>query len=84
MGTTFKFKLDRAATALFTFAQSRTGRKVGTISLPAHAGTNKVRFQGRLSRSKKLKPGRYTLTLTATSSGLRSASRSLSFTIVRG
>jgi hypothetical protein len=84
VGTTFKFKLDRAATALFTFTQSRTGRKVGTISLPAHAGTNKVRFQGRLSRSKKLKPGRYTLTLTATSSGLRSASRSLSFTIVRG
>src|SRR5205807_4315585 len=37
----------------------------GTLVVNAHAGTNKVRFQGRLSRSKRLKPGRYTLTITA-------------------
>jgi hypothetical protein len=56
----------------------------GVMSIPAHGGTNKVRFEGRLSRTKKLKPGRYTLTLTASSSGLQSASRSLNFTIVGG
>jgi hypothetical protein len=54
------------------------------MSIPAHGGTNKVRFEGRLSRTKKLKPGRYRLTLTASSSGLQSASRSLNFTIVGG
>jgi hypothetical protein len=50
-----------------------------------HAGTNKVRFQGRLSRTKKLQPGRYTLTITAIdSAGNRSNAKTTSFTIVRG
>jgi len=48
----------------------------GTLSFNGHAGTNKVKFQGRLSRSKKLKPGRYTLTITTTdSAGNRSGQR---------
>ena len=56
----------------------------GSLILSAHAGTNKVRFQGRLSRSKKLKPGRYTLTITATdSAGNRSNAKATRFTIVR-
>ena len=59
--------------------------RAGSLILSAHAGTNKVRFQGRLSRSKKLKPGRYTLTITAVdSAGNKSAAKSTSFTIVRG
>jgi hypothetical protein len=57
----------------------------GTLAFNAHVGSNKVRFQGRLSRSKKLKPGRYTLTITATdSAGNRSKAKSASFTVVRG
>jgi streptogramin lyase len=57
---------------------------VGRLSFTGHVGTNKVVFQGRISRSKKLKPGRYTLIITATNSaGVRSAPKSLSFTIVR-
>jgi hypothetical protein len=57
----------------------------GRLTVSAHAGTNKVRFQGRLSRTKKLKPGRYTLTIGATdSAGNRSNAKSTSFTIVRG
>ena len=56
----------------------------GTLSFGGHAGTNRVVFQGRVSASKKLKPGRYTLTITATNAaGQRSASQTLSFTIVR-
>jgi hypothetical protein len=35
-----------------------------------------------LSAAKKLKPGRYTLVLSASVGGLSSASRSLAFTIV--
>ena len=56
----------------------------GTLSFTAHVGSNKVRFQGRIARSKKLKPGRYTLTMIATNAaGQRSLPHSLSFTIVK-
>ena len=56
----------------------------GTISLTGHTGVNKVTFQGRISRSKKLKPGRYTVTVTATNAAAQhSASKALSFTIVK-
>ncbi len=55
-----------------------------TLSFTGHGATNKVVFQGRVSRSKKLTPGRYTLIITATNSaGARSAPKSLSFTIAR-
>jgi Abnormal spindle-like microcephaly-assoc'd, ASPM-SPD-2-Hydin/Galactose oxidase, central domain len=56
----------------------------GTLSFSGHNGTNKIVFQGRISHSKKLKPGSYALVITATNSGgLRSLPRSLSFTIVK-
>ena len=57
----------------------------GTLSFPGHGGSNKVTFQGRISRSKRLKPGSYRLAITATnSSGQRSAPEWLSFSIVKG
>ena len=56
----------------------------GTLSLAAHAGTNKVAFQGRLTRARKLGAGTYTVLVSATNSArLHSATRRLSFTIVR-
>ncbi|MFL5863903.1 MAG: hypothetical protein ACJ780_24535 [Solirubrobacteraceae bacterium] len=44
-----------------------------------------MHFDGRVSTTKKLKPGRYQLVLTATDTadGQQSTSRSLSFTILR-
>ncbi len=55
----------------------------GTLSLSGHAGNNKVSFQGRISRSKKLRPGSYTLLITATNAaGQRSVAQRLTFTIV--
>ena len=54
----------------------------GTLTFSAHAGTNKVRFQGRISKHKKLKPGSYALLVTAAASGKHSATRTLHFTIV--
>ena len=58
---------------------------VGTISFTGHLGTNKVFFQGRLSRSKKLQPGRYMVTVNATdAAGGRSTPVSLRFTVVNG
>jgi hypothetical protein len=56
----------------------------GTFTFTGHSGTNQVAFQGRISPTKKLKPGRYTLAITATdSAGARSAPTSLSFTLVK-
>ena len=55
----------------------------GTLSLTAHTGLNKVRFQGLISKRKKLKPGSYKLLVTATAAGKRSRTGTLSFTIAR-
>ena len=54
----------------------------GTISFSGHAGANRIRFQGRLSRHRKLKPGRYKLTLTATANGKTSKPRTATFTVL--
>jgi CSLREA domain-containing protein len=55
----------------------------GTLSFTGHSGTNRVSFQGRISRTKKLKPGRYTLIITATNAaGQHSRAKALRFTIV--
>jgi hypothetical protein len=54
----------------------------GTLSFAGHGATNTVSFQGRVSPTQKLKPGTYTLVITATNSaGARSAPVSLNFTI---
>lgn len=55
----------------------------GMLAFSAHAGLNKVRFQGLISRRKKLRPGSYKLLVTATAAGKRSRTGTLSFTIVR-
>jgi hypothetical protein len=56
----------------------------GALAFAGHAGTNKLSFRGRISVSKKLPPGRYTLLITATNAaGQHSQTRSLSFTIVK-
>jgi hypothetical protein len=56
---------------------------VATLSLAGHAGVDRVAFQGRLSRSKRLPLGRYTLLVTARSAAGHSRTRTLSFSIVR-
>jgi IPT/TIG domain len=56
----------------------------GKLSMSGHAGTDKVTFQGRISRSKALRAGRYMVTVTATNAaGQLSAAKALSFTIVK-
>jgi hypothetical protein len=55
----------------------------GTLSLTAHAGANRMGFQGVLARGRRLKPGTYTAVLTAAAAGApRSARSTLTFTIV--
>ena len=56
----------------------------GTLSFTGHAGRNKVSFQGRISHSKKLGLGSYTLVITATNAAAQhSSTKQLSFTIVK-
>jgi len=54
------------------------------MSFPLHPGRNKLVFQGRVTHSRTLRPGRYTLIITAiNSAGASSNCVSLTFTIVR-
>jgi hypothetical protein len=55
----------------------------GSLSFAGHAGQNTVTFYGWLRKHKKLKPGKYTLVITATTPGVGSTSQRLKFTIVR-
>ena len=56
----------------------------GMLPFTGHSGTNKVSFQGRISRYKKLEAGRYILVVAATNTaGQKSTPRKLSFTIVK-
>jgi hypothetical protein len=86
VGTTIRYTLSRGARVTLKFSQRvKKGRRTrlvkrGTITATGFAGVNKVRFEGRLSRRKKLKPGRYVLTVSVAGS---SKTSSASFTIVR-
>ncbi len=62
---------------------SRVSR-AGSLALRGHAGTDRVRFYGRLSNRTRLNPGSYTVAIAAVDpTGRRSAQKTLSFTIVR-
>jgi hypothetical protein len=55
----------------------------GSLRSAGHSGINKVTFQGRLTRSRRLSPGFYTVTILATNAlRQRSKPQQLSFTIV--
>jgi hypothetical protein len=54
---------------------------VGSLTFLAGRGAHSVRFQGRISSSKRLKPGRYTLIITATNTAGSTVAR-LTFAIV--
>jgi hypothetical protein len=72
-------------------AQTKKNRKrkrctrtvtVGRLAFNAHPGTNRVHFEGLISKHKRLSPGSYKLLVTATASGKRSSTSRLHFTIV--
>lgn len=56
---------------------------VGTLKLTGRTGKNKVSFDGRVTRHVKLSPGTYTVTITATVDGAKSAARHIKFTVVK-
>jgi hypothetical protein len=55
----------------------------GSFSLKGHAATNRIRFQGKISKHKRLPVGSYQVTLTATNSLGHRTRHTINFTIVR-
>ncbi|MDQ6818088.1 MAG: hypothetical protein M3018_11880 [Actinomycetota bacterium] len=53
----------------------------GKLTRAGSPGANKVRFAGRI-KGRFLRPGRYTLAVTATAGGITSARKTITFTIV--
>jgi hypothetical protein len=84
VGTVFSFALDKVSRVEFTFTTAVNRRPAGKLSVPGGVGTDRVRFSGRLANGKRLKPGRYVVTLVAVGpGGLRSQPSELTFTIAR-
>ena len=54
----------------------------GVLTLRGHRAVNSILFYGRLSRTKRLKPGRYTVAITATTRAGYSHAHYLTFRIV--
>jgi hypothetical protein len=78
-GTAFSFTLNENAKVSFTFTQRGHKRSAGSLTVAAHAGKNKLAFNGRINGHVTLKPGTYTVTIrTGTSTPQR-----LTFTIVK-
>jgi len=55
----------------------------GSSTFSGHAGRNTVAFKGWLSHSEKLKPGHYTLVITAITPGVGTTTTKLNFTVVK-
>ncbi len=55
----------------------------GALTFSMRAGHRRIRFDGELARHKKLKPGTYTVAVTATAAGKTSVPHTLRFTVRR-
>jgi hypothetical protein len=91
-GATVSFSLSVAASVKLAFSEriSTRGRRHawrwagrGAVLLAAHAGADRINFQGWVSRTHRLAPGSYRVTLTATNVTGASQPVTLSFTVVR-
>jgi hypothetical protein len=85
-GTTFRFRVNESVNVRFAFTRRRHGHRVtrGALKFSVGAGAHRVRFQGRVSKHKKLAPGRYTLVITVSNAAGQRATKKLTFTIVKG
>jgi homogentisate 1,2-dioxygenase len=87
-GTRITATVSEAGTLRFTVQRRRAGRKAryrtrGSFTRNAKAGTNRVRFSGRL-KGRRLAPGRYRLRAVAVdAAGNRSKAKFVTFRVVR-
>jgi hypothetical protein len=85
-GTTITWVLNQKATVRITVRKLQPhGRTtmVKSFTRKGIQGENTARYTGRVGR-KLLRPGRYRVTITASTKDQRSAPRTLPFTVVRG
>jgi hypothetical protein len=93
-GTTLSFSLSVAASVRIAFSErvvarhgSHRGRTHwaprGAIALAAHAGVDRIAFDGRVSPSQRLAPGVYRMAIVATDAGGSSKPVTLPFEVVR-
>ncbi len=84
--TTFRYTLSEAASVTITIERALRRRRyvtVATLTRAGNAGPNRLRFSGRIGRS-KLRPGAYRARFTATDpAGNRSSSAAVRLRIVR-
>jgi hypothetical protein len=83
-GTRFSLQLNEPASLALVFHERVHGHLVprGKLMRAGAAGPNTLRFNGRIPRRGNLAPGRYVLSVTATTAaGQRSARASISFVI---
>jgi PKD domain len=82
-GGQIRFRLSEPARVTLRFASARTGRRRGSLRINGRAGANTVRFAGRLSRRRTLRPGLYRLAVLATDgAGNRAATKRTRFTLL--
>jgi hypothetical protein len=86
-GSQLRLKLSEAASIRLTFERKRKGKfraLKGGIALDGLEGLNRIRFQGRISKKRTLKPGAYRVTAVATdAAGNRSKQARTRFTLHR-
>jgi hypothetical protein len=82
-GTRLSFRLNDPATVSLTFRRhvGKARKPRGVLSIAAKTGTTTIYFDGVVSPTRKLTPGRYSVALAAKSSGGTSSTATLVFTI---
>jgi hypothetical protein len=84
VGTVIKFRLNGDAKVKLKFLRIKPGRLVpkGAFKYKAKAGKQRIRFEGRLSRKKKLRPGKYKLVVRAKTEGVKSKKAKAKFRLL--
>ena len=84
-GTSFRYRLDRAATVVIVLQQLKGGGWINrhTFTVPnARKGLDILKFAGRIGR-RLLGPGRYRVVIVASNPGGKSPSRRAPFSVAR-
>jgi hypothetical protein len=84
VGTVIKFRLNGKARVTLKFLRKTADGLVpkGKLKYKAKPGKQRIRFDGRLSKKKKLKPGKYKLVVRAKLAGTRSKKISTKFRLL--
>jgi len=83
-GTTLRYTLSEAAKVTIKIQRDHTRRPAGKLTRSARNGANALKFSGRIG-ARALKPGRYTLVITAVdAAGNRSAANAVRVRVLAG